>query len=56
MSKPKVIVTRSWHPDVEAVLVERFDTQLNEDDHPMTVAELPDALRSADARLPAVCD
>ena len=56
MSKPKVIVTRSWHPDVEAVLVERFDTQLNEDDHPMTVAELQDALRSADAVLPTVCD
>ena len=56
MSKPKVIITRRWHPDVEAVLVERFDTQLNQDDHPMSVAELQDALRSADAVLPTVSD
>ena len=49
MSKPKVIVTRRWHPEVEAVLVERFDTLLNEDDHPMSVSELQDALRNADA-------
>lgn len=56
MSRPKVIVTRRWHPEVEAVLVDRFDTQLNEDDHSMSVAELQDALRSADAVLPTVCD
>ncbi len=56
MAKPKVIVTRRWHEDVEAVLRERFDTQLNEDDHPMSVAELQDALRNADAVLPTVCD
>jgi len=56
MSKPKVIVTRRWHPDVEAVLVERFDTQLNDDDHSMSVAELQEALRNADAVLPTVCD
>ena len=56
MPKPKVIVTRRWHPEVEAVLVERFDTQLNDDDHSMSVAELQDALRNADAVLPTVCD
>ncbi len=56
MSKPRVIVTRRWHPDVEAVLVEKFDTQLNEDDHPMSVSELQDALRNADAVLPTVSD
>ncbi|MDH3387762.1 MAG: D-glycerate dehydrogenase [Gammaproteobacteria bacterium] len=56
MAKPKVIVTRRWHPDVEQVLVERFDTRLNEDDHPMSVAELQDALRAADAVLPTVSD
>jgi lactate dehydrogenase-like 2-hydroxyacid dehydrogenase len=56
MSKPKVIVTRRWHPEVEAVLVERFDTRLNDDDHSMSVAELQDALRNADAVLPTVCD
>ena len=56
MSKPKVIVTRRWHADVEAVLMEKFDTTLNQDDHPMSVAELQDALRNADAVLPTVCD
>ncbi len=56
MSKPKIIVTRRWHPEVESVLAERFDTELNEDDHSMTVAELQDALRNADAVLPTVCD
>jgi lactate dehydrogenase-like 2-hydroxyacid dehydrogenase len=56
MSKPKVIVTRRWHPEVEQVLVDRYDTQLNADDHPMSVAELQDALRNADAVLPTVCD
>jgi lactate dehydrogenase-like 2-hydroxyacid dehydrogenase len=56
MSKPKVIVTRRWHPEVEAVLVERFDTRLNDDDHSMSVVELQDALRNADAVLPTVCD
>ncbi len=56
MAKPKVIVTRRWHPEVEQVLQERYDTQLNDDDHPMSVAELQDALRSADALLPTVSD
>ena len=56
MAKPKIIVTRRWHADVEKVLTERFDTQLNEDDHPMSVAELQDSLRNADAVLPTVCD
>ena len=56
MSKPKIIVTRRWHEDVEKVLLERFDTHINEDDHAMSVAELQDALRNADAVLPTVCD
>lgn len=56
MSKPRIIVTRRWHADVEKVLTERFDTQLNVDDRPMSVAELQDALRNADAVLPTVSD
>ncbi len=56
MSKPRVIVTRRWHADVEAVLQEKFDTRLNQDDHPMSVAELQDALQNADAVLPTVSD
>ncbi len=56
MSKPRVIVTRRWHADVEAVLQEKFDTRLNQDDHPMSVAELQDALQTAAAVLPPVSD
>ena len=56
MTRPKVIVTRRWHEDVERVLSERFDTTLNEDDHPMTTAELQSALQNADAVLPTVSD
>ena len=56
MPKPRVIVTRRWHPAVENVLLEKFDTQLNEDDHSMSVAEMQDALRNADAVLPTVGD
>lgn len=56
MSKPKVIVTRRWPEAVETRLKEIFDVQLNEDDHPMSSAELQEALRSADAVLPTVTD
>ena len=40
MSKPRVIVTRRWHPEVEQLLVERYDTRLNEDDHPMSLDQV----------------
>ncbi len=56
MSKPKIIVTRRWHERVEAKLCELFDTQLNTDDHPMSVTELQQALQDADAVLPTVSD
>ncbi len=56
MAKPKIIVTRRWHEAVEKILAERYDTQLSEDDHPFSVAEMQDALRNADAVLPTVCD
>ena len=56
MSKPKVVITRRWPQEAEARAKELFDVQLNEDDHPMTVAELQDALRTADAVCPTVSD
>jgi lactate dehydrogenase-like 2-hydroxyacid dehydrogenase len=56
MSKPKIVVTRRWHEDVEAKLCELFDTQLNASDQAMTVAELQSALLCADAVLPTVSD
>jgi lactate dehydrogenase-like 2-hydroxyacid dehydrogenase len=56
VDKPKVIVTRRWPEVVEKRLKELYDVQFNEDDHPMSAAELKDALRSADAVLPTVTD
>jgi lactate dehydrogenase-like 2-hydroxyacid dehydrogenase len=56
MAKPKAIVTRRWPNEVEERLAELFDVELNRDDHPMSVTELQNALRNADAVLPTVSD
>lgn len=56
MSKPKVIITRRWPDEAEARARELFDVQINEDDHPMSVAELQEALKTADAVCPTVSD
>ena len=56
MSKPKVIITRKWPQAAEARARELFDVTLNADDHPMTIAELQEALRTADAVCPTVSD
>ena len=56
MSKPKVVITRKWPEGAEARAKELFDVQLNEDDHPMSVEELQEALRTADAVCPTVSD
>ena len=56
MTKPKVIVTRRWPEEVEQRLSGMFDVTLNRDDRPMTVDQLQDALRTADAVLPTVSD
>jgi len=56
VSKPRVIITRKWPEAAEAEAKKLFDVQLNKDDHPMTVAELQEALRTADAVCPTVSD
>lgn len=56
MSKPKVIVTRRWPAQVESRLKELYDVEFNENDVPMTTAELQAALQNADAVLPTVTD
>ncbi len=56
MEKLKVIVTRRWPEEVEEELKALFDVEFNEDDHPMSVTELQEALRCADAVLPTVSD
>jgi len=56
VAKPKVIITRRWPEAAEARARKLFDVVLNEDDHPMTVAELQEALKTADAVCPTVSD
>ena len=56
MSKPTVIITRKWPEAAEARAKELFDVQLNDDDHPMPVAELQEAIQTADAVCPTVSD
>jgi lactate dehydrogenase-like 2-hydroxyacid dehydrogenase len=56
VAKPKVIITRKWPEAAEARARELFDVTLNKDDHPMSVAELQEALKTADAVCPTVSD
>jgi len=56
VSKPKVIITRQWPEAAEARAKELFDVQLSEDDHKMSVEELKEAVRTADAVCPTVSD
>jgi glyoxylate reductase len=55
-AKPLVIVTRRLPEPVETRMRELFQTQLNIDDHPMTQAELVEAMRAADVLVPTVTD
>jgi len=56
VAKPKVIITRKWPEAAEARARELFDVTLNTDDHPLSVAELQEALQTADAVCPTVSD
>jgi len=56
VSKPQVIVTRSWPREVEARLQELFDVTLNVEDKPMGQAALHQAFRDYDAVFPTVTD
>src|SRR5438128_1715829 len=54
--KPQVIVTRKLPDSIETRMRELFNTRLNDDDKPMTQAELGDALKTADVLVPTVTD
>jgi glyoxylate reductase len=54
--KPLVVVTRRLPKSVETRLRELFDARLNDDDHPLSQAELIDAVKSADVLVPTVTD
>lgn len=55
-TKPLVIVTRKLPQMVEVRMRELFDARLNADDHPMTKAELIEAVANADVLVPTVTD
>ena len=54
--KPLVIVTRTLPDAIETRLMELFNTRLNADDKPMTVAQLVEAVKTADVLVPTVTD
>jgi len=56
VSKPKVILTRKWPEAAEAKAKELFDVVINKDDHKMSIEELKEAMRNADALCPTVSD
>lgn len=56
MNKPRILLTRRWTAQVERYLAERYDLVLNEDDVPLTAAQLSESLREFDAVCPTVSD
>jgi len=54
--KPKVIVTRKLPDPVETRMRELFDAELNLEDHPMTAAQLAEAVSRADVLASTVTD
>jgi glyoxylate reductase len=54
--KPLVIVTRKLPDHVETRMRELFDTRLNDDDKPMSRAELIEAVKTAEVLVPTVTD
>ncbi|KPL52674.1 MULTISPECIES: 2-hydroxyacid dehydrogenase [Hyphomicrobiales] len=55
-SKPLVVVTRKLPDVIETRMRELFDARINDDDKPMTQAQLVEALRTADVLVPTVTD
>jgi glyoxylate reductase len=54
--KPLVVVTRKLPDNVETRMRELFDARLNQDDKPMSQAELVEAVKIADVLVPTVTD
>jgi len=54
--KPLVVVTRKLPDAIETRMMELFDTRLSADDHPMSQAELTEAVKTADVLVPTVTD
>lgn len=56
MTRPRILVTRRWPKAVEAKMAQAFDLVLNTSDHPLSQADLRDAMGQYDAVLPTVTD
>ncbi len=54
--KPLVIVTRKLPDVIETRMMELFETRLNDDDVPMTQAQLVAAVQQADVLVPTITD
>ncbi len=54
--KPLVVVTRKLPDVIETRMRELFDARLNDDDHPMSQAELVEAVKVADVLVPTITD
>jgi glyoxylate reductase len=54
--KPLVIVTRKLPDAIETRMRELFDAKLNVDDHPMSQADLIEAVQKADVLVPTITD
>src|SRR5271163_4592062 len=54
--KPLVVVTRKLPDTVETRMCELFDTRLNINDHPMSHADLVEAVKTAEVLVPTVTD
>jgi glyoxylate reductase len=55
-NKPLVVVTRKLPDVIETRMMELFNVRLNLDDHPMTPAEIIEAVKTADILVPTVTD
>ena len=47
MTKPVVVVTRSWTKTVQAAIAQRFDTRLNRSDRIMSAEEIVEQCQGA---------
>jgi glyoxylate reductase len=56
VKKIKVVVTRKLPEAIETRLMELFSVKLNDDDHPLSKAELMEAAKTADVLVPTVTD
>ena len=54
--KPTIFVTRRWPAEAEAALSQHFSPTFNEDDTPLSAAEMATGFASHDAIAPTVSD